>query len=148
MAEESGWRPIESAQEAIGVAGTLSPATYEPDPRDDPAWWTVGRFQKEARPRLREDGSGGSRRLWVACQACGTRRTTDLGHITKVATPIGAITFRCECGGLGKPSMTWVNPPRPQSEAEKLTGQWRVHRPRPRPGSFDFETGKRVGAWD
>jgi hypothetical protein len=135
---------------AVGALGPESPAAeYVPDPRNEVTYWTARVLIAEERPRMRADGSGGPRILRVACGKCGAERSADghvIAHSQWADTPLGQVPLRCKCGGSGTPKLIWVNPPRPQSEAERASGRWRVHKARP--GAFNLITGERRGAWD
>lgn len=121
---------------------------YEPDPRDDASYWTADVLATEQRPAVRQDGSGGPRRLWAVCP-CGVQRAIDLrilcnsGHQDR---PLGELKWRCtKCAGNGAHAkLTWVNVPKARQDAP---GGFTSYG-KPRPGSFDFATGQRRGAWD
>jgi hypothetical protein len=119
---------------------------FVPDPRSAPDWWTARKLVEEPRPPTHKNGHGGPRKLWAVCEGCGTQRTLDAAILARGAhrdTPLGALALRCECGAAGHAKLTWVNPPifADRGAAFPTPGQ-------PRPGSYDFATGKKLGGWD
>lgn len=104
----------------------------DPDPRD---YWTANRLLGERR--------AAPRTLWAICPTCGTQRTVDLRAVAASGHgdhPVARLKLRCECGALGNAKLTWMNPGR-RRENQLIAGK-------PRPGSFDYATGKMVGHWD
>jgi hypothetical protein len=143
MREERPESPVSDARDAR-YTGEVE---YVPDPRNDPAYWTVREVMAEFRPPLARDGSGGQRRLWAVCRVCTVERCVDLETVAALGhadQPITTLHLRCKCGGNGDALLRWLNPPKPQ---EYKPGEYKPAKP-PRKGSFDFATGTRKGAWD